>query len=224
MLRLELPPAPTGTFSILAVGAHPDDIEIGSGGTLLSFAASQRDLQLRYVVLTGAPDRQLEARNAASAFLPSAHITINMLDLPEGRLPSAWAEVKDALESVRQSYAPDLILAPSAADAHQDHRTIGEIMPTVFRDHLCLSYEIPKWDGDMARPSVYIPMSAETARRKVDLLHKCFPSQQGRDWWDDEVFLGLARLRGMECRAPYAEAFTCSKLIVGAPLAGLGLG
>lgn len=224
MLTLQLAPPPTGILSILAVGAHPDDIEIGSGGALLGFAASQPDLQFRYVVLTGAADRQLEARNAARAFLPRADLTIDMFDLPEGRLPSAWREVKDALESVRQSCAPDLILAPSAADAHQDHRTIGEIMPTVFRDQLCLSYEIPKWDGDMARPSVYIPMSAEVARRKVDLLHKCFPSQQGRDWWDDDVFLGLARLRGMECRAPYAEAFTCTKLVVGAQFSGLGHG
>lgn len=222
MLTLQLAPPPTGILSILAVGAHPDDIEIGSGGALLGIAASQPDLQFRYVVLTGAAHRQLEARNAARAFLPRADLTIDMLDLPEGRLPSAWREVKDALESVRQSCAPDLILAPSAADGHQDHRTIGEIMPTVFRDQLCLSYEIPKWDGDIARPSVYIPMSAEVARRKVDLLNKCFPSQQGRDWWDDDVFLGLARLRGMECRAPYAEAFTCTKLVVGAPFSGLG--
>ncbi len=224
MLRLQLPTAPAGVLSVLVVGAHPDDIEIGSGGTLLSLAATQPDLQLRYVVLTGTVSRQLEARNAAHAFLPGADITIDVLDLPEGRLPSAWGEVKDALESVRQSCSPDLILAPSAADAHQDHRTIGEIMPTVFRDHLCLSYEIPKWDGDIARPSVYIPMSAEIARRKVELLHKCFPSQQGRDWWDDEVFLGLARLRGMECRAPYAEAFTCTKLVVGGPFPGPGMG
>jgi LmbE family N-acetylglucosaminyl deacetylase len=218
MLSLQLPSA--GNLSVLAVGAHPDDIEIGSGGTLLNLAAAQPDLQLRYVVLTGAPNRQLESRNAAQAFASGAELTIDLLDLPEGRLPSAWAEVKDALESVRRSCSPDLILAPSAADAHQDHRTIGEIMPTVFRDHLCLSYEIPKWDGDIARPSVYIPMSAEVAQRKVELLHKCFPSQHGRDWWDDEVFLGLARLRGMECRAPYAEAFTCTKLVIGAPLTG----
>ena len=100
-----------------------------------------------------------------------------------------------------RSCSPDLILAPSAADAHQDHRTIGEIVPTVFRDLLYLAYEIPKWDGDLGRPSVYVPLSADLARRKVELLHKCFPSQHGRDWWDDEVFLGLARLRGMECRA-----------------------
>jgi LmbE family N-acetylglucosaminyl deacetylase len=217
MLQLQLPSARAGKLSILAVGAHPDDIEIGSGGTLLSLAASHQALQLRYVVLTGTAPRQLEARTAAHAFSPGADISFDLLDLPEGRLPSAFEAVKDALESVRQSCSPDLILAPSAADAHQDHRTIGEIMPTVFRDHLCLSYEIPKWDGDMARPSVFIPMSAEVAQSKVELLHKCFPSQHGRDWWDDEVFLGLARLRGMECRAPYAEAFTCSKLIVGVP-------
>jgi hypothetical protein len=99
-------------------------------------------------------------------------------------------------------------------DAHQDHRTIAEIVPTVFRDQLCLSYEIPKWDGDLGRPSLYVPLSQETARRKVELLHKCYPSQHGRDWWDDEVFLGLARLRGMECRARYAEAFSCAKWVI----------
>jgi LmbE family N-acetylglucosaminyl deacetylase len=224
MLLLQLPSAPTGILSVLAVGAHPDDIEIGSGGTLLNLAQLQPALQLRYVVLTGTADRQLESRNAARAFVPNADLTIDVLDLPEGRLPSAWLDVKEALEAVRQSCSPDLILAPSAADAHQDHRTIGEIIPTVFRDHLCLSYEIPKWDGDIGRPSVYIPMSAEVARRKIELLHKSFPSQHGRDWWDDEVFLGLARLRGMECRAPYAEAFTCTKLLLGTPFSGPGLG
>ena len=87
-------------------------------------------------------------------------------------------------------------------------------MPTVFRDQLYLAYEIPKWDGDMSRPSMYVPLSASTAQRKVELLHKCFPSQRGRDWWDDEVFLGLARLRGMECRARYAEAFRCAKAVM----------
>ena len=120
--------------------------------------------------------------------------------------------MKEILEEVARSCSPDVIIAPSSDDAHQDHRTIGEIVPTVFRDQLYLAYEIPKWDGDLGRPSMYVPLSAEIARRKVELLHKCFPSQRGRDWWDDEVFLGLARLRGMECRARYAEAFTCTKV------------
>ena len=116
-----------------------------------------------------------------------------------------------------QSCRPDIILTPSPGDAHQDHRTIGEIVPTVFRDQLLLEYEIPKWDGDMRRPSVYFPLAADVALRKVELLHKCFPSQRSREWWDDEVFLGMARLRGVECRARYAEAFTCAKSVIISP-------
>jgi LmbE family N-acetylglucosaminyl deacetylase len=206
--------APAGRpLSVLAIGAHPDDIEIGSGGTLLSLAGRPGGLRARYVVLTGTAERQLEARAAAQAFLPGVELEVDLLDLPEGRLPAAWGAAKEALEHVAGSWTPDLILAPSRDDAHQDHRVIGEIVPTVFRDHLCLSYEIPKWDGDLGRPSMYVPLSVAAARRKVELLHKCFPSQHGRDWWDDDVFLGLARLRGMECRAPYAEAFTCTKSV-----------
>lgn len=214
MLPLHLNTPSGRPLSVLAIGAHPDDIEIGAGGTVLSLAESQRELQARYVVLTGTPDRQLEARNAAQAFLPAADLTIELYDLPEGRLPAIWDQVKDALEEVAQSCSPDLIIAPSRDDAHQDHRTIGEVVPTVFRDQLYLAYEIPKWDGDLRRPSMYFPLSADTARRKVELLHKCFPSQRGRDWWDDDVFLGMARLRGIECRAPYAEAFSCTKAVI----------
>jgi LmbE family N-acetylglucosaminyl deacetylase len=215
MLQLQLSPPPDRALSVLAIGAHPDDIELGAGATLLGLAESRPGLLARYVVLTGTADRQLEARQAAAAFLPGAELTTTLLDLPEGRLPAAWAQAKEALEEVARSCSPDLILAPAAGDAHQDHRTIAEIVPTVFRDQLHLGYEIPKWDGDLAQPAMYVPLTADLARRKVELLHKCFPSQHGRDWWDDEVFLGLARLRGMECRARYAEAFTCSKATIG---------
>ena len=220
MLPLHLT-APTGRpLSVLTIGAHPDDIEIGAGGTLLSLAGNEPRLAARYVVLTGTADRQLEARAGAHTFLPVADLTIDLYDLPEGRLPAAWGQVKEALEEVARSCSPDLIIAPSRDDAHQDHRTIGEIVPTVFRDGLYLGYEIPKWDGDLGRPSMYSPLSADIARRKVELLHKCFPSQRGRDWWDDEVFLGMARLRGMECRAPYAEAFHCTKSVIRPPATG----
>jgi LmbE family N-acetylglucosaminyl deacetylase len=214
MLPLQLTTPPDRPLSVLAIGAHPDDIEIGAGGTLLSLAESRAGLRARYVVLTGTPDRQQEARQAAHSFLPAADLTVELLDLPEGRLPASWATVKEALEQVARSCSPDLILAPSRDDAHQDHRVIAEIVPTVFRDQLYLAYEIPKWDGDLGRPSLFFPLPADTARRKVELLNKCFPSQRDRDWWDDEVFLGMARLRGMECRASYAEAFTCTKSLI----------
>ena len=192
-------------------------IELGAGGTLLTLAQSQPGLRAHYVVLTGTASRQEEARTAARSFLPGADLSVDLHDLPEGRLPAVWEQAKDALEQVGRSCAPDIVIAPSPHDAHQDHRTLAEIVPTVFRNQLYLAYEIPKWDGDFGRPGTYFGLTAEVAQRKVELLHKCFPSQQHRDWWDDEVFLGLARLRGMECRAPYAEAFFCAKLIIGPP-------
>ena len=218
-LHFELPEE--RALSVLAIGAHPDDIEIGAGGTLLTLAEARPGLRARYVVLTGTEERHSEARAAAAAFLPEADLTIELHHLPEGRLPAVWDRVKDILEEVASMCAPDLILAPSCIDAHQDHRTIGEVVPTVFRNQLSLSYEIPKWDGDLGHPSLYLPLTADLAHRKVELLHKCFPSQASRDWWDDEVFLGLARLRGMECRAAYSEGFTCTKAVI-APLSRPG--
>lgn len=214
MLPLNLPAPPGRPLSVLTIGAHPDDIEIGAGGTLLTLAENHPGLRVHYIVLTGTADRHDEARDAAGAFLPLADLVIELHDLPEGRLPTAWSQVKDVLEQVAGSCSPDLIIAPSRDDSHQDHRTIGEIVPTVFRDALYLAYEIPKWDGDLARPSMYFPLSVDIAQRKVALLHKCFPSQRARHWWDDEVFLGMARLRGMECREHYAEAFHCMKSVI----------
>jgi LmbE family N-acetylglucosaminyl deacetylase len=215
MLPLHLTPPPGQPLSVLAIGAHPDDIEIGAGGLLLRLAES--GLRARYVLMTGTAERQQEARNAAHSFLPGADLTIDLFDLPEGRLPAVWDRTKDLLEEVARSFAPDVIIAPSSDDAHQDHRTLSEIVPTVFRDQLYLAYEIPKWDGDISRRSVYVPLSADIIRRKVELLNKVFPSQRGRDWWDDDVFMGLARLRGMECRAPFAEAYSCAKSVIQLP-------
>ncbi|MBO0819314.1 MAG: PIG-L family deacetylase [Nocardiopsaceae bacterium] len=213
MLPLTLD-APGGRLSLLALGAHPDDIEIAAGGTLLTLAGRHPGLEVRYVLMTGAPERRQEARAAARAFTPGASLRAELHDLPDGRLPAVYGQVKETLEELARSCRPDIILAPSAGDAHQDHRTVGELAPTVFRDQLILSYEIPKWDGDLRRPNAYIALTDEIARRKCDLLDKHYPSQAGRDWWGEETFLSLARLRGLECRTRYAEAFTCSKLVI----------
>ena len=213
MITLRLGPPVAGPLSVLALGAHPDDIEIAAGGTLLSLAERRPGLRVRYVLFTGAAERQQEARAAARAFTPGADLEVELHGLPDGRLPAVYGQVKEILEDVAASFTPDVILAPSPGDAHQDHRTVAELVPTAFRNQLYLAYEIPKWDGDMARPNTYFPLTDEIARRKVELLGKCYPSQQGRDWWGEETFLALARLRGMECRTRYAEAFTCLKLV-----------
>jgi LmbE family N-acetylglucosaminyl deacetylase len=201
----------TGVRSLIALGAHPDDIEIAAGGLLLSLAEANPGLRVHYVLCTGSPDRQAEAQAAAAAFLPGAELTFALHELPDGRLPAHWNTVKDILHTAAGTLSPELVICPAQNDAHQDHRLLAEQAPTVFRDQLVLHYEIPKWDGDLARRNVYLPLDDEVARRKVELLHASFPSQKDRDWWDDEVFLGLARLRGMECRSRYAEAFDCQK-------------
>jgi LmbE family N-acetylglucosaminyl deacetylase len=201
-----------GVRSVVALGAHPDDIEIAAGGLLLSLPAGAR---VHYVLCTGTALRHAEARSAAAAFLATASsLTFALHDLPDGRLPAYWNETKEIVESAARSCAADLVLAPARDDAHQDHRLVASLVSTAFRDAVVLHYEIPKWDGDLARRNVYLPLDVEVARRKVALLHEHFPSQKARDWWDDEVFLGLARLRGMECRARYAEAFTNTKSVI----------
>ena len=98
MLPLHLTTSAARPLSVLIIGAHPDDIEIGAGGTLLSLAESEPGLRAHYVVMTGTADRQQEARTAASAFLPTADLTIELHDLPEGRLPAVWGQVKGILE------------------------------------------------------------------------------------------------------------------------------
>ena len=218
MIQLALRSAGGAPLSVLALGAHPDDVEIAAGGTLLTLTGRHPGLRVRYVLLTGEPQRQAEARAAARAFAPGADLEVELHDLPDGRLPDVYGQVKEVLEGVARSFRPDVILAPSPQDAHQDHRTVGELVPTAFRDQVVLSYEIPKWDGDLVRPNVYFPLSDEVARRKVELLDKCYPSQLSRDWWDEDTFLGLARLRGVECRSRYAEAFTCAKLVISLPV------
>lgn len=194
--------------AVVALAAHPDDLEIAAGGLLLSLPA---DVRVHYVLLTGTPERQQEARGAARAFLPGAGLSMVTHQLPDGRLPAHWNDAKEIVEAAARELAAELVLAPARDDAHQDHRTVAKLATTAFRNAMVLHYEIPKWDGDLGRRNVYLPLDEPTARRKVELLHAHYSSQKDRDWWDDEVFLGLARLRGMECRARYAEAFTCDK-------------
>jgi LmbE family N-acetylglucosaminyl deacetylase len=198
---------------VVALGAHCDDIAIGAGGTLLSVCAANPGLRVDALVLSGGGTaREDEERAALAAFCPGADLRVTVLKLPDGRLPAHWDEAKSAVEELRARTDPDVLLAPHRGDAHQDHRGLAEIVPTAFRDHLVLGYEIVKWDGDLGRPSAYQPLTEEHAEAKVALLHEHYPSQRHRPWYDREVFLGLARLRGIECRARYAEAFHLDKL------------
>ena len=210
MIGLSLPDGP---LEVLCLGAHPDDIEIGCGGTLLSLAGTHA-MRVVAVVMTGSPERRAEATASAGEFLPGADVDVRFGTFPDGRLPAYWEGVKELLSETRTNIHPQLIFAPRTDDAHQDHRLIGELVPTVWRDSLTLHYEIPKWDGDLGKVSHYVAISDEIAARKVALLEKCFPSQAGREWWQSETFFSLMRLRGIECRARYAEGFTANKVAI----------
>lgn len=203
---------PAGHLVVVGLAAHPDDLEIGCGGLLLGLAA-RGDVSGHFLTLTGTAVREAEARTAAARFLPGA--TSTFAGLSDGRLPGEWESVKAALHAhAGRTPAPDLVLAPRVDDAHQDHRILAELAVTVWRDSLVLRYEIPKWDGDLGRTTFYVPVEDEVARRKVELLGMCYPSQTSHDWWDEEVFLGLLRLRGAECHRRYAEGYVVDKSIV----------
>jgi LmbE family N-acetylglucosaminyl deacetylase len=204
---------PSGPLTVVCLGAHPDDIEIGCGGTLLALAASRR-LTVDYVLMTGSADRHQEARNAAAHFLEGAEVTFHLSDFPDGRLPGRWDEVKLRLEEVARSHRADLVFAPRTDDAHQDHRLIADMVSTVWRGALILHYEIPKWDGDLGRVTNYVALDSVTVKEKIDLLNRCFPSQLERQWWDDETFSALLRLRGVESQTHYAEGFVVTKQVI----------
>lgn len=207
MISLRLP---SGSLRIACLGAHPDDIEIGCGGTLLALAKS-RPVQATVIIATGFGERGEEAVKAAPRFLPGAAVDVHVLGLRDGYLPIQWGEMKEALEEFAPSVNADIVFAPRIDDAHQDHRVVAELVSTVWRDSLVLRYEIPKWDGDFGRVTHYVPLDSYTARTKVTLLEDSFPSQVVREWWDGETFLSLMRLRGIECRHEYAEGFVVSK-------------
>lgn len=206
----------TGSLtSVCVLGAHCDDIAIGAGGTLLELCTANPRLQVHGLVLSGGgTEREDEEYAALAAFCPGADLTLAVLKLPDGRQPAHWEEAKAAVEELRAQVNPDLILAPNRADAHQDHRSLAELVPTAFRDHLVLGYEIVKWDGDLGRPSIYQPLDPSTIDAKIDLLFQHYPTQRHRPWYDREAFIGLARIRGVECGARYAEAFYANKLVI----------
>jgi LmbE family N-acetylglucosaminyl deacetylase len=214
MLGLALQP---GVERVLCLGAHSDDIEIGCGGTLLHLTEGERPIEVTWVVFSGEGPREHEARESARALLARAKSAqIEVERFRDGFFPSQSAEIKERFEALKQRVAPDLIFTHYRHDLHQDHRLIGELTWNTFRDHLILEYEVPKWDGDLGVPNVFVPLDEARCRRKIDLLLTHFASQRDRRWFSEDLFRALLRLRGMEANAAdgYAEAFYGRKVVL----------
>ena len=215
MLRLQLP-ASRAPLRLLCLGAHSDDIEIGCSGTILRLL-SERKCRVDWVVFSADGVRSREARRAAKLFLREAatsHMTLHRFR--DGFFPAQFAAIKSTFEKMKRRPAPDLIFCPSRHDAHQDHRTVAELVWNTFRDHMVLEYEIPKYDGDLGLPGFFVPLSEDICRRKIRHLKEAFRSQADRQWFRDDTFWSLLRLRGIEANSPtsFAEAFSCRKAIL----------
>jgi LmbE family N-acetylglucosaminyl deacetylase len=199
-----------GPKRILALGAHPDDIEIGCGGTLLRLVAEHPRAEVMWVVFAATPERAAEARTSADAFLEGvASARVIVRDYRDGFLPYSGGALKEDFESFKREFSPDLVLTHYRDDRHQDHRLVSELTWNTWRDHLILEYEIPKYDGDFGSPNFFATLPASTLERKIALLFEHFPSQANRSWFTADLFQSVARIRGMECAAPegFAEGF-----------------
>jgi LmbE family N-acetylglucosaminyl deacetylase len=214
MTRLGLEGRTSGNLTILCLGSHSDDIEIGCGGTILRLAEQYPNCVFCWAVFSANGVRDGEARRAAELFAGSRLSQLFLKTFKDGFMPYIGGDVKSVFETELKQLKPDLIFTHNRHDAHQDHRLISELTRNTFRNHLILEYEIPKYDGDLGQPSVFVPLEAETCERKVSYLFQAFKSQENKAWFDRNLFLSLMRIRGMECNAPsgYAEAFYCHKL------------
>ena len=213
MVQFQFPTSPLFR-RVLALGSHSDDIEIGCGGTLLALTRARPEVEVTWVVHGAEGQRGREARASAQAFMAGTRSELIVHGFRDGFFPYTGAEVKDVFEELKRRLDPDVIFTHTRHDLHQDHRLVCELTWNTWRNHLILEYEIPKYDGDLGTPNVFGPVSEDIAREKVKLVVEAFESQTSKHWFDEQLFLGLMRMRGMEGRSPsgYAEAFTCRKL------------
>jgi len=214
MLTLEFPKRPDSVFRILCLGAHSDDIEIGCGGTILRFLDDHPATEVVWVVLGASGERKAEAVESANLFLANARRKeIVIKEFRDGYFPYIGADIKDFFEELKRKYLPDLILTHCREDLHQDHRLVSELTWNTFRNHLILEYEIAKYDCDLGAPNFFVHLTETLARRKTQILLQSFKSQTEKNWFTEDAFLAILRLRGLECNAPgkYAEAYYCRK-------------
>jgi LmbE family N-acetylglucosaminyl deacetylase len=206
-----------GVRSLLCIGAHCDDIEIGCGGAVLSLIARNPGLAVTWLVFTSDDARAAEARASADRFLSdtgASNVEINMFR--ERYLPHVAVDVKERFDRLGAEVDPDLILTHHSADLHQDHRILSELTHNTFRDHLILEYEIPKYDGDLGRPNVFVHLGAGICEKKIEVLLDEFASQRDKHWFTPETFRAILTIRGLESRSPsgFAEGFHCRKLVL----------
>jgi LmbE family N-acetylglucosaminyl deacetylase len=216
MLRFQIGGKRDSVQRILCLGAHSDDIEIGCGGTILRLLEEHGDREIWWVVFSASPARKKEAAVSAKLFTRHAKAHVAIKNFRDGFFPSEVAKIKEFFEELKKSVRPDAIFTHFRNDLHQDHRVICELTWNTFRNHVILEYEIPKYDGDLGSPNCFVGIPQSVCERKIDYLMKAFESQAGKQWFTDDTFRALLRIRGIESNAPekYAEGFYCRKVLL----------
>ena len=217
MVRLSLNHSNGAPFRILCLGAHCDDIEIGCGGTLLRLLEEHANVEVDWVVFSSDAKRAKEMRSAATRFLRAARAKkVEVKAFRDSFFPFVGSKIKDHFSRLQSRVSPDVIFTHFRNDFHQDHRTISDLTRNTFRDHIILEYEIPKYDGDLGSPNVFVPLDERTCRQKVDYILESYSSQRDRQWFTEETFFATLRLRGVESNSPtkYAEGLYCRKLTI----------
>jgi LmbE family N-acetylglucosaminyl deacetylase len=218
MLRARFENLVPAIRNVLCLGAHCDDLEIGCGGTVLTLAEGRTPPAFTWVVFSSDATREAEALQGVQMLLPkTCDVRVIIKKFRDGFLPYDAGLVKETFEELKGLVSPDLVLTHYRGDAHQDHRLISELTWNTFRDELILEYEIPKWDGDLGTPNVFVPLDESLCLRKIEAILTSFRSQASKRWFSEDLFRSILRVRGMECNAPsnHAEALYCRKLIVG---------
>jgi LmbE family N-acetylglucosaminyl deacetylase len=217
MVNLSLSRPADAPLRLLCLGAHSDDIEIGCGGTVLALLSRYRRVAVRWVVFSATEERTREAADSAAAFLAgAAEKEVVVKHYRDGFFPFVGAQIKDDFEAIKRDFVPDLVLTHYRDDRHQDHRMVSDLTWNTFRNHLVLEYEIPKYDGDLGQPNFFVPLEEAVCARKIHHLLECFPTQRPKQWFDEQTFMAILRLRGMEANSPtrFAEAFYCRKAVL----------
>jgi LmbE family N-acetylglucosaminyl deacetylase len=218
MLNFDLGKPAGSAYQVLCLGAHSDDIDVGCGGTILALLERFGNVAFRWIVFSANEERAREANDSAAAFLTGAQDSqVVVKNYRDGFFPFNGSEIKDDFEALKSELNPDIVFTHYREDRHQDHRLISELTWNTFRNHLILEYEVPKYDGDLGQPNVFVPLPESLCAKKTGILLNSFHSQRRRPWFDEQTFMAMLRLRGMEANSPtrFAEAFYCRKAVLG---------
>jgi len=217
MLTFQLARKGQSGLTVLCLGAHSDDIEIGCGGTILRLLSEYEDVNVHWVVLGSKGQRDAEAIESAEGFLTKAkQKNVIVKNFKESYFPHVGDEIKDFFEKLKREVSPDIVFSHYRHDLHQDHRVVSELTWNTYREHVILEYEVIKYDGDLGSPNLFVHLNEEICGKKIRILMDSFKTQANRDWFTKDTFFSMLRIRGIESRAPekYAEAFYCRKLVL----------